>query len=48
MNDKYLTSIDEFFKEHPELDPSLKPVVEPLFRESKDQLFSFIMSSIFM
>ena len=48
MADKYINSIDDFMKEHPELDSSLKPVIEPIFRESEDQLFNFIMSYIFM
>jgi len=48
MEDKYITTIDEFMKAHPELDPSLKPVIEPMFRESEDQLFNWIMSYIFM
>ena len=48
MEDKYIKTIDDFMKEHPELDPSLKPVIEPVLRESEDQLFNFIMSYIFM
>ena len=48
MQDKYINTIDDFMKAHPELDPSLKPVIEPIFRESEDQLFNFIMSYIFM
>jgi len=48
MTDKYVNTIDDFMKEHPELEPSLKPVIEPQFKESEDQLFNFIMSYIFM
>ena len=48
MSDKYMNSIDDFMKEHPELELSLKPVIEPQFRESEDQLFNFIMCYIFM
>ena len=48
MEDKYMNTIDYFMKAHPELDPSLKPVIEPIFKESEDQLFNFIMSYIFM
>ena len=48
MEDKYINTIDNFMKAHPELDPSLKPVIEPIFRESEDQLFNFIMGYIFM
>ena len=48
MADKYIKTIDDFMKEHPELDLSLKPVIEPVFRESEDQLFNWIMSYIFM
>jgi len=48
VNDKYITSIDDFMKEHPELESSLKSVIEPQFRESEDQLFNFIMCYIFM
>jgi hypothetical protein len=43
MEDTYIHTIDDFMKEHPELDPSLKPVIEPVFRESEDQFFSFLM-----
>ena len=43
-----MNTIDDFMKAHPELDPSLKPVIEPVFRESEDQLFNWIMSYIFM
>ena len=43
MEDRYINTIDGFMEAHPELDPSLKPVIEPLFRESEDQLFTFIM-----
>ena len=48
MEDKYINTIDDFMKAHPELDPSIKPLVEPVFRESEDQMFNFIMSYIFM
>ena len=48
MADKYMNTIDDFMKEHPEINPSLKPLVEPLFRESEDQFFNWIMSYIFM
>jgi hypothetical protein len=40
--------MDEFMKKHPELDPSIKPVIEPAIKDSEDQLFNFIMSYIFM
>ena len=43
MADKYVNTIEDFMKEHPELDPSLMPVIEPLFKDSENQLFSFIM-----
>jgi hypothetical protein len=48
MADKYIFSFDEFLKEHPEIDPSLRSFVEPVIQTSEDQLFSFIMSYIFM
>jgi len=48
MTDAYLFSLDEFLKEHPEIDPSWKPVVQPVIQTSADQMFSFIMSYIFM
>jgi hypothetical protein len=48
MADKYINTIDDFMKEHPELDTSLKPVIDPVFKESEDRLFNFIMSYIFM
>ena len=48
MDDKYMTTIDDFLKAHPELDPSLKSVIEPVIRDSEDQLFNWIMSYIFM
>ena len=48
MEDKYINTIDDFMKAHPELDPSLKPVIEPVIRESEDQMFNFIMGYIFM
>ena len=48
MADKYVNTIDDFMKEHPELDSSLKPLIEPLFRESEEQLYNWIMSYIFM
>ena len=43
MEDKYIKTIDDFLRAHPEIDPSLKPIIEPVFKESEDQLFAFIM-----
>lgn len=37
-------TIDDFMKDHPELDPSLKPLIEPLITETDDQVFGFIMN----
>jgi hypothetical protein len=48
MADKYIFSIDEFMKKHSELDPALRPLIEPAIKDSEDQLFNFIMSYIFM
>ena len=48
MEDKYINTIDIFMREHPEIDPSLKSIVEPIFRDSEDQLYNFIMCYIFM
>ena len=48
MEDKYINTIDDFMKAHPELDASLKPLIEPVFKESQNQMFNFIMSYIFM
>jgi len=48
MEEKYINTIEDFMKAHPELDPSLKPVVEPMIMESEEQLFNWIMSYIFM
>ena len=48
MEEKYINTIGDFMKEHPEIDPSLKPVVEPVFKDSEDQLYNFIMCYIFM
>ena len=41
--DTYIRTIDDFMKEHPELDPSLRTVIEPLFEDSHDQFLTFIM-----
>ncbi|MCL2127819.1 MAG: hypothetical protein FWH38_06150 [Treponema sp.] len=48
MDDKYIFSMDAFMKEHPELDSSVKPVIEPVLQDAEDTLFNFIMSVIFM
>ena len=48
MQDKYINTIEDFMKAYPDLDPSMKPVIEPIFQEAEDQLFNFIMSYIFM
>jgi len=43
MADKYIYTIDDFMALHPELDPSLKQVIEPVVKESEDQFYAFIM-----
>ena len=48
MNDEYINTINDFMKEYPNLDPSLKPVVDPVIQGAEDQLFNFIMYYIFM
>jgi hypothetical protein len=48
MEDKYIDTIEDFMKSHPDIDPSLKQVIQPTFRETEDQFFNFIMSFIFM
>ena len=40
-------TIDDFLKDHPEIDPSLKSLIEPLLTESEDQIFDFVMNFIF-
>lgn len=43
--DIYLGTIDDFMKEHPEIDPSLKPLIEPLFKEYSNQMFQFLLAT---
>ena len=47
MNDIYLGTFEEFMKDNPEIDPSLKPMIEPLFKETEFQFFNFILSFVF-
>ncbi|MDR0562874.1 MAG: hypothetical protein LBG73_09340 [Spirochaetaceae bacterium] len=48
MEAAYIHTIDDFMKAHPEIDPSLKPVIEPVIQGAEDQLFNFIIGYIFM
>ena len=48
MEDKYLFDFNEFMKEHPEIDPSWKSFVQPTIQTQEDQMYSFIISYIFM
>jgi hypothetical protein len=45
---KYIHKFEDFMKAHPEIDSSLKPVIEPVIQGAEDQLFNFIMGYIFM
>ena len=45
---KYIHGFEEFLKAHPEIDPSWRSFIEPVIQTADDQLFSFIMSYIFM
>ena len=48
MSDEYLFSFEEFKKEHPEIDSTWEPLVKPAIETHEEQMFSFIMSYIFM
>jgi hypothetical protein len=48
MSDKYLFSFEEFKKEHPEMDSEWESIVRPIIETQEEQMFSFIMSYIFM
>jgi hypothetical protein len=48
MDSKYLKTFDDFLKEHPEIDPSWQPFIEPAIQTVEDQIFAFIMGYIFM
>ena len=48
MEDKYLFCFDEFMKEHPEISQEWETFVEPVIKTEEEQMFSFIMSYIFM
>jgi hypothetical protein len=41
---KYIISIDDFMQAHPELDPSLKEIIEPLFTDTQNQMMAFVLS----
>ena len=43
-----LKTIDDFMKEHPEIDSSTKSLIEPLVKESEDEIYNFIMNFIFL
>ena len=43
-----INTIDDFLKEHPEVDPSLKPMIEPLLKETEDQIYGFVMHFLFL
>jgi hypothetical protein len=45
---KYTKSFDDFLKEHPEIDPSLIPLVKPVIQGAENEIFSFITSYIFI
>ena len=42
MEGFYLGTIDDFMKEN-NIDPSLRPLIEPQFKEMEYQAFSFIL-----
>ena len=45
MNDIYTGAIDDFLKDNPEIDPSLKDLIEPLFRETDHAIFIYFMNA---
>jgi hypothetical protein len=47
-NDKYYQEFEDFMKNHPEITPALRPLVEPPIQGVENQLYAFIISYIFM
>lgn len=45
---QYLPDFDRFIAEHPEIDSKTIDLLEPSVVDSKEALFNFIMSGIFM
>ena len=48
MDTSIINPIDDFMKNHPELDPSFKPLIEPLLKDSEDQIYQFVMHFLFL
>ncbi|MDR3331809.1 MAG: hypothetical protein LBT08_04205 [Synergistaceae bacterium] len=46
--DKYYHEFDEFIEQHPEIPPELRQLAEPVVQGIENQLYSFIVSYIFM
>lgn len=48
MDDKARTTFDDFLKQHPEIDPEWRGLLEPTIQGAEDGLYAFILSYIFM
>lgn len=47
-NSIYTPDMERFLKEHPEIDPAWAPMMAPAIMGSKEAVFSFIISYVFM
>ena len=45
MNDMYNGTIEDFMKNNPEIDPSLKEMIEPLFKETEYAVLNFFLGA---
>ena len=43
--EKYIGTIDDFMRDN-QLDPALKPLIEPLFKEMEYQIFTFLLAAL--
>ena len=41
-------NIDDFMKDHPEIDPALKPLVEPWLKETEKEINNFVLHFLFL
>ena len=43
--ERYIGTIDDFMKDN-NLDPVLKPIIEPIFKEMEYQIFTYLLGAL--
>ena len=46
MMEKYIGTVDDFLRDYPEIDPSMRPLIEKLFKEMESQLFNYVLNAL--